>query len=369
MLKQDKKVIIAAGGTGGHVFPAQALAQELQKMKACDVLFMGKGLDRNPYFCKDRFAYRSIDSATPFTKSLLRKAASAVSLLKGIFQASRSIRQIRPDLVIGFGSFHAFPVLAAAVLHKIPIILFESNSVPGKVNRLFSRWASYSAIQFSYAKKYLNGDCKEVAMPLWSKENNLPEDQSGARSYFGLHPHKFTLLVFGGSQGSSSINTTFIAALKQGGILREDIQVIHLTGSAQIAEEMQKVYDAQGILCRVKAFEEHMHVAWRAADFAICRAGAATLAELIAFEVPSILIPYPHATDAHQLKNARFMEEIGSAVCLPEHDLSELPQVMARLLDPQTNRLQTMKEAMYQFKTKRQKLNFSTLVQEFIQTL
>jgi UDP-N-acetylglucosamine--N-acetylmuramyl-(pentapeptide) pyrophosphoryl-undecaprenol N-acetylglucosamine transferase len=372
MRNQSKKVIIATGGTGGHVFPAQALAKQLAQDPDYEILFMGNGLDHNKYFRKDLFAYKTIHSATPFRKNISKIFVSFFSLLKGIYQAVLWMRAFNPCLVIGFGSFHSFPVLAAAVLKKIPIILFESNSIPGKVNRFFSRWAVYSAVQFPKAKEKMKGRCIEVSMPFWKKEDMQAVSQTEARAYFSLRSDKLTFLVFGGSQGAVSINKIFVSALKNLNETHREVQVIHITGNEPSAEEMRRTYASQGIMACVKAFEDKMHFAWRASDIAVCRAGAASLAELLVFEIPGILIPYPHAADQHQLMNALFMqEEVGGAVCLTEKDLNayELYQVIQRLLDPKSNRLQRMKEAMYQFKSLKQKQDLCKLVKESVHSL
>lgn len=368
MVNQYKRIVIATGGTGGHVFPAQALARQLQEEDpSSEILFMGGGLDRNKYFDREQFSFHSIASATPFRKSFFNLFSSMTSLTKGIFQSLRGIQKFKPCLVIGFGSFHSFPVLAAAVIQRIPIILFESNSVPGKVNRIFSRWALYSAVQFPKAKERMKGLCYEVGMPFWKtkgSQNILPNE---ARAYFSLQPEKLTFLVFGGSQGANSINAIFASALKNLNETQGDVQVIHITGNESSAKEMKKIYVAQGIASCVKAFEEKMHLAWKASDIAICRAGAASLAELMVFEIPGILIPYPHATDQHQLKNALFMqEEVGGAICLREKDLNayELHQVIQKIMDPKTNRLQRMKQALYQFKTNKRKQDLFRLVMD-----
>ena len=351
MSTQARKVVIGAGGTGGHVFPAQALAKQLQE-KGYTVLFMGKGLSTNKYFSRDVFSNVSIDSATPFQKGLFQKLLSLMSLGKGIWQAFQKLREFRPQLVVGFGSFHSFPVLAAAALLRIPISLFESNSVPGKVNRFFSRYSLFCGVQFPGATKWLKGTCHEVTMPFW-KEKQKSEGKKQASEYFSLEPDLFTVLVFGGSQGAAFINPIIAETLKQFHVEHSPLQVIHMTGSEASSRTIQKYYQEQGLRSHVKPFEKNMHLAWAHADMVICRAGAATISEMIEFEVPAIFIPYPAATDGHQLKNALFLtEEVKGSLYLEEKMLT--PNELLGLL--KTCNVEEMKSALRAFKQRKQKM-------------
>lgn len=366
MENKKKKILIAAGGTGGHVFPAQALAQQLQKQDpSCDILFMGKGLSTNKYFKKDVFEHRSIDSATPFQKSILRTLSSIGILAKGIWQAYSWIHEFSPSIVVGFGSFHSFPVLAAAWLKRVPIVLFESNSIPGKVNRIFSRMALVSAVQFPKAKENMKGPCIEVSMPFWQSDEELPVTQEEARSYFSLNPLFFTILVFGGSQGSLAINTIVAQCLAKFRKEKENIQVIHLTGFSSSVEEMQSFYEQQGILACVKPFEEKMFLAWTSADLTICRAGASTLAEIVSFEVPAILVPYPTASEQHQLKNAHFLEEeVKGGFCVEEKELT----VEKLLFLLNKCNLRSLKESIRNFKINSPRKDLKDLIRTLLNT-
>ena len=306
------KILIAAGGSGGHLLPAQQLAKALAK--EAEVLFAGSGLKETPFFQRERFAFYSIASG-PLPKGIFRIA-------KGVLQSLRLILREKPDLIIGFGSYHSVPVLAAAVLLRRKIALFEANCIPGKVIRLFRPAAALFASQFPLELDFSTFDTplsgrgfsipksrhqklksrveKSQLVPLlpWDALPSLPEKRS-ARVSFGLDPDRKTLLVFGGSQGAKFLNETIPE------ICPQDIQVIHLTG-----EPPQKTferYESSGILASVKAFETDMPTAYAAADFAICRSGAGTMAELIRFNLPALLIPFPFAADDHQRINAEFL--------------------------------------------------------------
>lgn len=284
-----RRVLIATGGTGGHLFPAQAAAKEL---KDCDILFAGHKLQDSPFFDRAS-AYREIASSNkrPFT------------LLKGIWQSIKLVIQYKPDVVVGFGSFHSFPVLLAAAIFGKKIVLFEANCSFGKVNKFFSPFAKKIALQFPID----NVGKKAVYVPLlpWNLKCAKLE-QSQARLSYGLKPDLFTILVFGGSQGAKFINETFCAAAK---LLDFPFQVLHFTGK----EDPTIRYDVPAV---VKPFEKEMVLAYAAADMAVCRCGAGTTAELIRFSLPSLLIPYPYAYN-HQKKNGEFLKD-GARILLQE---------------------------------------------------
>ena len=364
-----KKIIIAAGGTGGHLFPAQAVAQELQQAEI-DILFMGAGLNRNRYFNREKFAYHDIPSATVFHRNPLKLFHSVFQLGKGIKQSYDFLKKEKPDLIIGFGSFHSFPILCAARLQGKKIALFESNAYPGKVNRLFAASADYTAIVFSQARQHLKGTSIEVAMPVRIMPNDLSIES--ARNYFGLDPSDPTLLIFGGSQGAQAMNELLalsIAQLKQGLC---HFQIIHLTGNAQAIKSFQQVYASLNVRACVKTFEIDMPKAYRAASIAICRAGAATISELIAFEVPSILIPFPYAADNHQAKNAEFVQNtVSGGIHLSEEGLR--PEILAEkllnFLDPAALELQKMRESILSYKSSQHKKQLCTVIYETLSAL
>ena len=341
------KVLITTGGTGGHIFPAEALASQLYE-KDVNILFVGGGLERNKYFKKERYFYREITSSTPFKGHIVK---AWWNILKGICQSLKILSKYKPDIVIGFGSFYSFPVLVAAKLKNIPIVLFEPNAIPGKVNRLFSRWALLSTLQFKEAQKWMKGPCVEVKMQVSEQKTEKRE----AREYFYLNPDLFTFLVFGGSQGAQSINHLFSQAINLIDRDKSQFQVIHITGQTDSADEVRQWYVSQGIKSCVKAFEPQMEKAWSSADYVVCRAGAATVAEQITSEVPALFIPYPRATDNHQTLNARLVEGVGGAVTCEESqlDLQTMIKILKENILPQ--RLAEMKISLKSFKNSHKK--------------
>lgn len=356
-MSKKHKLLIAVGGTGGHLFPAQSLAKDLkEEMPEIELFFAGAGLSTNRYFHKEKFIYQDVSSATPFRGNLFKAAGQIFS---GVKKSVSLVKEFKPDLVIGFGSFHSFPLLVAALYKKVPFLLFEPNAIPGKVNRLLSRFAETTAVQFSHAGALLKGKMTEVAMPL--ERTSL--DRKQAHDYFGLNPAIPTILVFGGSQGASSINRAFCEAAA---LLKPPLQVIHITGRKEDMEQVRRGYALLDIRVVVKEFEERMAYAFSAADLAICRAGAVTVAELIAYEVPAILIPFPLAADDHQRRNAEVMEkEIGGARVLLESELhsERLARVVQTLLGEEKEK---MKEGLRGFKKQREKGGLSALVRRML---
>ena len=360
----EEKIIIAAGGTGGHLFPAQALALDLMKKnKKLEVIFMSHGLSKSPYFRKEYFSFQEISSGTPYKKSPLQIIKAIYALIKGTYQSFRYLKKFKPKVVVGFGSFYSFPILFASKLSRIPVILFESNAFPGKVNRLCSRWAKATAIHFLQASRYLKGKTICVRMPLLKNGEGISRKE--AREYFQLDQKRLTFLVFGGSQGAQSINRFFCESLEKLRSKAFDFQVIHLVGSLHRAEKLKEVYRKYRICSCVKSFEERMDIAWSAADLCISRAGAATLAEQIQFGIPGILIPYPYASDNHQGINASFLENvIHGGIKLSENELTadRLVNVIDKLVDSNWERLRMMKRSLEEFKKREQKEDFCSLI-------
>ncbi len=263
------KVLIATGGTGGHLFPSETLARQFND---ADVIFAGHKLDSSPFFSRN-IPYVEIASAPSLKKG--------VTLLKGMIQSIKLLFRFAPDVVVGFGSFHSFPVLAAAVLLRKQIVLFEPNCSLGKVNKLFAPFAKKIAFQFPVPHK------KAVYVHLLPPKPMMTEPKKTKVK---------TILVFGGSQGAAFINKTFCEAAK---LLKFSFEVIHLTG--KVDPEIH--YSVPAL---IKPFEEDMPSLYERADFAVCRCGAGTTAELIRYKLPAVIIPYPFA-HGHQRKNGEFL--------------------------------------------------------------
>ncbi|MGR3912494.1 MAG: UDP-N-acetylglucosamine--N-acetylmuramyl-(pentapeptide) pyrophosphoryl-undecaprenol N-acetylglucosamine transferase [Candidatus Rhabdochlamydia sp.] len=357
---KNRKVVITTGGTGGHVFPAEALAKQLLQ-ESYDVTFIGGGLQTNRYFHRHEFKFQEV-VVSPFFQLNIFKAFWRIC--KGTWQSLKNLKAINPEMVIGFGSFYTFPVLLAAYLKKIPIVLFESNAIPGKVNRLFSWLGALCTVQFKEAGKHLSGPIIEVKMPVLEK---IEVDKSLAREYFYLCPHLLTILVFGGSQGADTINSFFSETIAE---LKSDapFQVIHVTGKTDSAEKLRQFYAQRSIPACVKAFEERMHLAWHAASIVICRSGAATIAEQMRYAVPGIFIPFARASDDHQTQNAIFVEkEVKGGFTCPESKLSVeyLKYLLENMLF--SGKKEEMKQAIIYFNQRQNQEELSAIIKQFMQ--
>jgi len=307
--------VISAGGSGGHLFPAQALADQLIR-EGCSVLFIGEGLANNPYFQKNRYPYLDISSATFSGKNPWRYLKGTGKILFGMMKSAAALRRFKPHAAVGFGSFQTVPALLSAKLLSIPTILHEANAVPGKVNRFLSPYVCQTAITFQETAKHLRGPSTLVEFPCRTTKKATREE---ALNYYKL-PDCFTLLIFGGSQGARKLNQTALEALTK---LKPNLQVLHFTGRNDTAERYASAYQKAGIPSVVKSFEPHMEYAWTLADFCISRAGAGSIMEQKAYAVPGILIPYPYAADDHQAQNAlAYIEETGGAIMIRESELT-----------------------------------------------
>jgi UDP-N-acetylglucosamine--N-acetylmuramyl-(pentapeptide) pyrophosphoryl-undecaprenol N-acetylglucosamine transferase len=355
-----KKILVAVGGTGGHVFPAMGLAEELlDANKDLHIVFAGAGLSTNRYFDRDRFVYCDVESATPARGGIVGAIRSLRALSRGLIASLKLLSKEKPHLVVGFGSFHAFPLLCAAALKRIPLVLFESNALPGRVIRLFSKRAHFTGIYFSEAQQHLRGKTVEVHIPQRKSVQTSTLLNREAKVQLGLDEHSPTLLVFGGSQGARAINAA-VSEMLQGEF---PFQLIHFTGSEEIASDIRQLCAERGIRCYVKPFEPRMAVVWKAADMALCRAGAMTLSELIEHEVPCLLIPYRFASENHQMRNALFMQnKVKGGFVLEERNLSG-----SRLLEEILHLdLSVLSSGISYFKKKQSKHSFSQCVIELL---
>lgn len=360
-----KKVLFAAGGTGGHLFPAQALAEQLMEENgAIELLFAGASLSGNAYFDQKKFRFCDIASKTPLRGGFFNRVRSFGTLLRGVFASLRLLSKEKPDLVVGFGSFHAFPILCAAVLKRIPLVLFESNAIPGKVVRLFSKRAHFTGIYFSEAEKHLKGKTCDVQIPKKGLLSSI--EKQTARAYWQLDPHLPTLLVFGGSQGSKRINEVLLDLLPR---LKDPFQLIHFTGDEKMAGDISALCRSLSIPSYVKKFEPLMHNAWSAADVAICRAGAMTLSEVLQHEVPAILVPYPQASDQHQLRNAQYLQkQVQGAIHMEESSLNaeSLYHALTPLLARESAQRESLQRGLAHFKQTQKKEDLGRLIKDLL---
>lgn len=359
-----KRVVITAGGTGGHLYPAQALAQQLRKQSnvpAPDVLFMAGGLNTNRYFDRGNFPFQEVACSPLLSRNPFKSLKGISHLFKGLQQSITILKKYQPDVVVGFGSYYTVPILLAAKWLKIPIILHEANSIPGKANKWLASLATCVGLHFPMTASFFKGKTVEVGLPLREGFSLEAVAKESAYTYYGLSPEYQTLLICGGSQGAQGINKLIKGCLPT--LQRLSLQIIHLTGNSQETEQLAALYAEHQIPAHVKNFENQMQMAWRIANGFIGRSGASTIAEAIEFEVPGILIPYPHATDQHQEKNADFLVNIvGSAWKLLEPGLSfqQLEEAIEDLFQDTQN--QAFKKAVQTYKQRPHQMTLCQLI-------
>ncbi len=326
------KIFAAAGGSGGHCYPAIAFLQAC-KNRHPDwplTLVVDRGAKTLGLEVEAAAAnsIREIESAKFAGVKSLFKPDFWKKLVRGTRQARELLSQEKPDLVIGFGGYGSFPCVWEAASLKVPVVLHEQNADMGMANRVLSRRAAKIAVSLPLTGHGVPADkMTRTGFPLRTTLNRM--DTAAVRRRFDLDPAKKTLLVFGGSQGSRFINQLIDDCMEQfGKELRDAWQVLHLTGRAPAGTQPR--HDVLTGPYRRWAYSREMDALYAAADLVACRAGSATLHELSYFGKPSILIPYPHAR-GHQLHNARALSEGGAAWIFEEKSAS--PAAFKALLD------------------------------------
>ncbi|MFP6905795.1 MAG: UDP-N-acetylglucosamine--N-acetylmuramyl-(pentapeptide) pyrophosphoryl-undecaprenol N-acetylglucosamine transferase [Verrucomicrobiota bacterium] len=314
------KIGIACGGTGGHTFPGLATATIL-KERGHEVTLWLAGKDIEADSVQDWDGPRHTIYAEGFQHGFsLRSVQTARHLYEACKRCREIMRREPPDVLLGMGSYASVGPVRAALKLKIPVVLHEANVYPGRTVSFFARKATAVAASFEETRHDLPGiDLKVSGMPLRKSIELAARGQVPIRS----DDHRFTILCMGGSLGARALNEVVSHGVLQLQKITRDFHVIHLTGQAD-ETRIRERYDAAGISCEVSSFVHDMPRVYTEADLAICRAGAATCAELSCFGIPALLIPYPYAARDHQTANAQAMERIGCADFVPESDLESL---------------------------------------------
>ncbi len=329
------RIIIAGGGTGGHVIPALAIAQQLKKQFDAEVLFIGtaRGIETRLVPAAG-FPLELIQVGALKNVSLLTRAKTMFDLPRAIGASSRMLSEFDPEVVIGVGGYASGPAMVAAIRRRLPTLAFEPNVVPGFANRMVARWVSAAAVHFEETCKYFPR-CQVTGVPVRSAFFSIPPKNGGVP----------TLLVFGGSQGARAINQAMIESLAG---LREKIpgiHVIHQTGQRDY-DHVLAAYQQSGISGEVHKFIDDMPGTFGRADLLVCRSGASTVGEITAAGKPAIFVPFPAAADDHQNVNARALERAGAAVVVEESNLGAayLVETIVALMGD-SGRLQSMSGA------------------------
>jgi UDP-N-acetylglucosamine--N-acetylmuramyl-(pentapeptide) pyrophosphoryl-undecaprenol N-acetylglucosamine transferase len=338
------RAILAGGGTGGHVIPALAIANELKKSYNADVLFIGtaRGIE-NRLVPAAGYPLQLVRVGALKNVSLMTRAKTAFDLPRALWDASRMLNEFAPDVVIGVGGYASGPAMLAAVMKHIPTLAFEPNVVPGFANRVVARFVSAAAVHFEETAKYFRHG-EVTGVPVRQAFFEIPPKRAGIP----------TLLVFGGSQGAHAINEAMIRCLPA--LQREapGIHIIHQTGERDYNDALAGYENlaaaapsaSAGFTYEVFKFIEDMPAAFARADLVVCRSGASTVAEIAAAGKPAVFVPFPRAADDHQRVNAEALAKHGAAVVVEESKLEGvwLAETIAALLQD-SHRLKRMSQA------------------------
>ncbi|MCD5401704.1 undecaprenyldiphospho-muramoylpentapeptide beta-N-acetylglucosaminyltransferase [candidate division NPL-UPA2 bacterium] len=311
------KVVIVAGGTGGHLFPGLAVARKLrEKEKDSEVIFIGrkKGWEAE-IVPREGFKFISISAGGWLGKSPVRRICSIMEALAGFFQSFFILRRLHPGMVMGMGGYVAGPFVLAASLLGFPTIIHEQNLVPGFTNRILSRFVNEIELSFPESSRFFpRGRVRVTGNPV--REEIWRTRGSGRKS-----KSKRTLLVMGGSRGAHRINLVLAEAIRSLKGKMSSWQIIHLSGRED-CDLMVRTYKKAEMEAVVYPFLHCMEEAYQEADLVVARAGATTVAEIMACGLPAILIPYSLATEHHQEENARWLERKGAAITIRERELT-----------------------------------------------
>jgi UDP-N-acetylglucosamine--N-acetylmuramyl-(pentapeptide) pyrophosphoryl-undecaprenol N-acetylglucosamine transferase len=331
------RAILAGGGTGGHVIPAIAIAQELQRRYDAEVLFIGtaRGLE-NRLVPAGGFPLKHVKVGALNRVSLATRLKTLVDLPRAIFSAAAILNEFQPDVVIGVGGYASGPAMVAAIVKHIPRIAFEPNVVPGFANRVVAHFVSAAAVHFVQTAEYFHNPIV-TGVPVRPAFFQIPQKP--------FVPSSPIVLVFGGSQGARAINQAMIRSLPALHKRVLGLHVIHQTGERDY-DQVQSAYAQSGVAAEVHKFVDDMPGFFARADLVLCRSGASTVAEIAAAGKPAVFVPFPLAADDHQRRNAEALESAGAAVVLEETKLDEVwlvDTLSALLQDPM--RLRRMSEA------------------------
>ena len=333
------KLLLAGGGTGGHLFPAIALAEQFKSEEPQgEVLFVGteRGLEAR-MLPELGWTLETIEMSGWAGRGFIGRFRVLGQLLKSLGQSRKILRNFDPDVVVGVGGYASVPVLLAAKTLGIPFVVHEQNAWPGLANRLLGRWAKRVCLSFDEADRAFHSSATVLTgNPVRAAMETCPV----------IDDEKTCLLVFGGSQGARAINRAIVAALPMLGEWRGKLEIVHQSGEQDYAETVRGYRDHNWQDVEVIPFIKDMAGAYARSTLIVCRAGATTLAELTACGRPAILVPYPYAAAGHQSTNAMAMAARGAAMTMEEADLTpeRLATLVSGLLHDRTS-IKTMASA------------------------
>lgn len=309
------RVLIAAAGTGGHIYPGLAVAKEIRRRNlAAEVLFVGtaKGLEAR-IVPANGYQLSLIDSAGLKNVGLAGKLRGLATLPKSFLDARRLLKEFKPDVAVGAGGYVSGPVLLMASLMRIPTLVMDSNALPGFTNRQLARFVDKAALTFEEAKPFFGENSVVTGNPVRDEFFSVEAKRRG---------NEVNLLIFGGSQGARAINNAMTDALSNLESYSDKLRIVHQTGEADVENIRERYSQSAFQNADIRPYIADMFVEFAKADLVISRAGATTCAELAAAGKASIMVPLPTAADDHQRKNAEAFRKAGAAKVLLQKDLS-----------------------------------------------
>jgi len=318
------RIVISGGGTGGHIFPAIAIGNELRSLNPkLDIVFIG-GKERLESKIIPRYNFPFLEiPAEGFPRGLtLRWFKVIIKVISGFINSISLLRRLKPKVVIGTGGYVCGPVLLSAVLLGIPAVIQEQNTVPGLTNRILGRLVDEIYIAFEEAVEYFkNEKTLLTGNPIRREMSEAKIEKSQTYEKLGMREDLKTIFVLGGSQGARSLNDAMMAALPLLESFAQKIQIVHQARDDDI-EEVKSQYESSKITNLVQPFFDDISEIYSLTDLMVCRGGAITLAEVTACGLPSIVVPYPHAAADEQTKNAQVMVKNGASIIVKDEELT-----------------------------------------------
>jgi UDP-N-acetylglucosamine--N-acetylmuramyl-(pentapeptide) pyrophosphoryl-undecaprenol N-acetylglucosamine transferase len=311
------KILIAGGGTGGHLFPGVAIAEEFRRRNQTNnVLFIGtkRGLEAR-VLPQLGFDLETLEVEGIKGRGMARSLAALLKIPRSLIQSRRIIRGFGPDIVIGVGGYASGPAVLAARFMGVPTAIAEQNAIPGETNKILGRFADRIFVSFPETTRWFRPGRVRVT------GNPIRASIAGAAKRERRPGEPFTMLIFGGSQGAHRINLSVLEALPRLADMKGKIRIIHQTGKDDL-EMVKKGYSDRAVEADVLPFITDMASAYGKADLLVCRAGATSIAEITASGKAALFIPFPFAVNDHQTKNAELLVNRGAAEMIPERDLS-----------------------------------------------
>ncbi len=335
-----KKIIIAGGGTGGHIFPAIAIANALkEKLPDAEFLFVGaKGKMEMEKVPQAGFNIKGLDIAGFNRSSLIKNIALPSKLLQSFFQVRKILKEFKPDAVIGVGGYSSYPVVRMAQQRNIPTFIHESNAFAGKSNMLLGRKCTKVFVATVGMERFFPANKIVVTgNPVRKAIAEMKAEKENALHFFGLQANKTTILSIGGSLGANSINQSVEAGLKE--INADDLQLIWQTGKPFVEQAKQAVNGMPNVWA--SDFIKEMDMAYAAADVIISRSGAMSVAEICLAKKPTVFVPYPFAAEDHQTFNAKVLVDNNAALMIKDSDAKNklIDTVLALIKDKQKEAL------------------------------